>query len=442
MLDPTTDEATPANAALAADDRRPTARIELVGEAADLLDVLAAHRDGPAFYWDHPDGQEALLGIGEAARVETAGPGRLERASERARALLADLRIVGGEVEGAPRPLIVGGFAFRDEITGPEWAEFAPCRFVLPATTWIVRLGRLWRIDVDTATGVPRAAPAATSVASTAGVQADAESDASWEERVRRVLARIDAGDIDKVVLSRSVALSPGAGFDPLAALRRIRDGRPGCIAFCVRPDRSAFFGSTPELLLRTEGGQLKTQALAGTAPRSRDQAEDRARGAALLASPKDRREHQAVVAFLRAKLAELCTELITDPAPAVVRYPEAMHLRTRLHSRLREPSDALSLAARLHPTPAVCGVPQDRAARILAEEESHRGWYSGAVGWMDTKGDGSFAVALRSALAADRRLVLWAGAGIVAGSDPEAERAEVELKLDAVRAHLENGAR
>jgi isochorismate synthase len=299
----------------------------------------------------------------------------------------------------------------------------------------------LWRIDIEPTQTDPDNADASAAPASATGVHADAESDASWEERVRRVLGRIDDGDIDKIVLSRSIAMTPDAAFDPLAALRRIRDGRPGCIAFCVRPNRSAFFGSTPELLLRTEGGQLKTQALAGTAPRSSDQAEDRARGAALLASPKDRREHQSVVAFLRMKLGELCTDIITDPAPAVVRYPEAMHLRTRLHSRLREPSDALSLAARLHPTPAVCGVPQDRAARILAEEESHRGWYTGAVGWMDTKGDGSFAVALRSALSTDRRVVLWAGAGIVAGSDPAAERAEVELKLDAIRAHLENEA-
>jgi isochorismate synthase len=234
------------------------------------------------------------------------------------------------------------------------------------------------------------------------------------------------------------VALTPKAGFDPLAALRRIRSARPGCVAFCVRPHRAAFFGSTPELLVRTEGGQIKTQALAGTAPRATDPAEDRARGTALLASAKDRREHAAVVAFLRAHLEELGTEIITDPAPSVVRYPEAMHLRTRLHSRLKQPTNALALAALLHPTPAVCGVPQKYAAEILDREEEHRGWYTGAIGWMDKKGDGSFAVALRAALANEHRLVLWAGAGIVAGSDPVAERAEVELKLDAVRAHLE----
>jgi hypothetical protein len=108
------------------------ARIELVGEASDLLDLLEQHADESVFFWDHPDGQEALLGVGEAARIETSGPGRLEHAADLARALLDRVQ-VGGAPEGAPRPLILGGFAFRNEITGPEWAEFAPCRFVLRA---------------------------------------------------------------------------------------------------------------------------------------------------------------------------------------------------------------------------------------------------------------------------------------------------------------------
>ncbi len=408
----------------------------MIGTEIDMLSIMREHVDKPLVYWEHPDGGEAMLGIGEAVRIETSGPGRLHEAATAVRDVLDRLDL-DGDTDGAPAPMLLGGFAFGDTITGHAWREFTPCRFVLAETTYLFRLGRAWRFE----TAYHEAFESGENIAGT-GPEAEPphepaeESDGNWDSRVRRVLARIDAGDLDKIVLSRSVA-HKDPDFDLLAALDRLRRNRTSCATFCVKPRDTAFFGSTPEMLLHTEGNQLKTQALAGTIAHGKDPADERERMSMLRTSAKDRREHQAVVGFLKNTLEGICTVMITDPEPAVVRYPEAMHLRTRIHSRLRSPAEPLELAALIHPTPAVCGVPQERASQLLADEESARGWYTGAVGWIDANGTSSLSVALRSALLCDGEVIMWAGAGIVAGSDPAAEREEVELKLNAVRTHL-----
>jgi salicylate biosynthesis isochorismate synthase/menaquinone-specific isochorismate synthase len=408
-------------------------RVRLVETQIDMLSIIRDHADKPLVYWEHPDGGEAMLGIGEAIRIETSGESRLHDAATAVRDVLDRLDL-GGAPDDAPAPVVLGGFSFGDSIAGHAWREFAPCRFVLAETTYLFRLGRAWCFETDYREEFHAAEDNVE--ANGASSEPAEESDKSWDSRVRRSLARIDAGDLDKIVLSRSVS-HQDPDFDLLAALDRMRTNRTSCATFCVKPAETAFFGSTPEMLLHTEGNQLKTQAMAGTIAHGIDPADERDRMNALRTSAKDRREHQAVVGFLKNTLEGICTVMITDPEPAVVRYPEAMHLRTRIHSRLRAPAEPLELAALIHPTPAVCGVPQDRASQLLADEERARGWYTGSVGWIDADGTSSLSVALRSALLSDGEVTMWAGAGIVSGSDPAAEREEVELKLNAVRAHL-----
>lgn len=408
-------------------------RIRLVGTEIDLPAIMKQQSKRPLVYFEHPDGGEAMLGIGEAVRVQTAGPDRLHEAAGAVRDILDRLDIVEAP-DGAPAPVLLGGFAFGDETEGHAWREFAPCRFALAQTTYLFRLGRAWCIETDYTE--PAVEPRDGGRETGRRLEPAAETDRDWDGRVRRGLARIDAGELDKIVLSRSVSVDD-ENFDLHGALDRLRNNRPSCVTFCIQPGETAFFGSTPEMLLHTEGNQLKTQALAGTIAHGSDAADERERADRLRTSAKDRREHEAVAGFLKNTLDGICTVMITDPEPTVVRYPEAMHLRTRIHSRLRSPAESLDLAALIHPTPAVCGVPQDRAAALLAREERTRGWYTGAVGWIDADGTSSLCVALRSALLSDGKITMWAGAGIVAGSDPAAEREEVELKLNAVRNNL-----
>jgi isochorismate synthase len=408
-------------------------RIRLLGTEIDLLTLMKDRADRPLVFWEHPDGGQAMLGIGEAVRIETDGRHRLHSAATAVRDVFDRIEIVDAP-DGAPAPVVLGGFSFGDEIEGHTWREFAPCRFVLPETTYLFRLGRAWCIETDHKQPVAATANAATVGGGNA--EPAEETDRDWDSRVCRGLARIDAGDLDKIVLSRSISVDD-VDFDLIGALARLRTNRPSCVTFCVQPGETAFFGSTPEMLIATDGNQLKTQALAGTIAHGVDPADEHDRANALRSSTKDRREHQAVVRFLKNTLDGICTVMITDPEPTVVHYPEAMHLRTRIHSRLRSPAEPLELAALLHPTPAVCGVPQERASALLAREECARGWYTGGVGWIDADGTSSLSVALRSALLSDGKVTMWAGAGIVAGSDPASEREEIELKLDAVRNNL-----
>ena len=238
--------------------------------------------------------------------------------------------------------------------------------------------------------------------------------------------------DSDKIVLSRRRSFAP-VRPPLLDVLRRLRSARPECVTFACKPAATIWFGSTPEIMVERQEGAFFTPALAGTIRRSGDECVDRERTRELLSCPKNRREHAAVVAGIRGALAPLGVQFDPAQEPHVITLPEALHLRTPISGRGVEEHDVLALAAALHPTPAVCGTPRAEAARLLHREEPDRGWYTGGIGWMDAAGDGEVVVALRSALLADAALSVFAGAGIVAGSDPHAELAETELKMSAM---------
>jgi isochorismate synthase len=194
--------------------------------------------------------------------------------------------------------------------------------------------------------------------------------------------------------------------------------------------------GASPELLVARTGDQVTCQPFAGTAPRSTDPAADRANGATLAASAKDRHEHQLVVDTMRACLEPLCSSLEIAAEPHLSSTAALWHLSTPIRGTLRETSTtALDLALALHPTPAVGGVPTPAAVDLIADLEGDRGFYAGAVGWCDADGDGRWVVAIRGAqLSADRRsAVAQAGGGIVAQSDPDEEVAETTAKFRTV---------
>jgi isochorismate synthase len=203
---------------------------------------------------------------------------------------------------------------------------------------------------------------------------------------------------------------------------------------------RRSFVGASPELLLSRRGREVRSNPLAGSAPRSGDPAEDRANAEALSCSSKDREEHEIVVEAVADTLRPICTELTWDPEPVLRETPNVWHLSTRFHGVLTDAApSALDLVAALHPTPAVGGTPRDVALDAISDlEPFDRGRYAGPVGWMDAHGDGEWAIALRCAELRGDRAILYAGAGIVAGSEPDDEVDETERKfrafLDALR--------
>ena len=266
-------------------------------------------------------------------------------------------------------------------------------------------------------------------------VQLRAEPEpANYARAVEEAVARISAGEARKVVLARSVLVEAGRELDPRALLARLRAVDPSCYAFAAPTEAGDLVGASPELLVARRGREVRANPLAGSAPRAGDPVADRASAEALLASAKDREEHRHVAEAVREVLEPLCDELAFPDEPEVIGTATVWHLSTPLRGVLREPApSALDLARLLHPTPAVGGAPREAAAALLRElEPIERGAYAGPVGWVDGSGDGEWAIALRCAEIAGRTARLFAGAGIVAASEPELEVAETERKFRA----------
>ena len=255
-----------------------------------------------------------------------------------------------------------------------------------------------------------------------------------------------DETALAKVVLSRSLRLE-AASVDVFALMRRL-GADPLVTAFLTPLSASArrwLVGATPELLVSKRGDEVLSHPLAGSARRDGDPQRDRQSGEALLASDKDRREHRVVAETILDALAPLCAELSAPEGMTLSQTASMWHLGTRIRGRLRDRDTPVAeLLARLHPTPAVCGLPRERAAQVIADLEGYdRGFYAGAVGWMDAGGDGDWYVSLRCAEVSETGLRLFAGAGIVPGSDPAAETDETSAKFQAILAALgmdENG--
>lgn len=250
-----------------------------------------------------------------------------------------------------------------------------------------------------------------------------------WMGAVRRALARIAAGPLAKVVLAREVVVEGDRPFDRRLVLDRLRAADPGNFVYAV----GHFVGASPELLLRRRGATVMSQPMAGSAPRGATAADDDRLVSELATSAKEAEEHALVVGAVRAALEPVCREVVAGSRPEAVRLATVTHLATTVGGRLHEPApSALALAGLLHPTPAVAGLPRAEALAAIADLESFdRGLYAGPVGWVDGRGDGDWAVALRCARLDGRRAHLVAGAGIVADSDPGAEWLETEAKLE-----------
>jgi menaquinone-specific isochorismate synthase len=259
-----------------------------------------------------------------------------------------------------------------------------------------------------------------------------------WEQAVAQAVAAIKADSLRKVVLAQDLFATAAEPIDVRVLLRRLAGRYPECFTFAC----DGLVGATPELLIRQTGHQVSALVLAGTAPRGGSQAEDAALGSGLLASAKDTEEHAYAVTSMRDALEPLCDELDSEPRPALLKLPNLQHLGTWVRGTLaagEAPRSALALAAAVHPTAAVCGTPTGAALELIRElEHMDRERYAGPVGWVDAEGNGEWGIALRCAQLSGRSARLFAGCGIVAGSEPSAELAEAQVKFCPMRGALE----
>jgi menaquinone-specific isochorismate synthase len=256
-----------------------------------------------------------------------------------------------------------------------------------------------------------------------------------WQAAVGEALEKMESGDLEKVVLARCSSFELSEAGLPFVLWQALTRQAPDCFHFLFVPDAGAgaFLGASPELLYARRGQLLQTEAIAGTRPRNLDPTEEERMEAELLGQEKERREHAIVVRELLAGLAELCAEVTQPSEPQILKLQRVQHLRTPLEGRLRDGVSDREILARLHPTPATCGMPTERALRVLAKlEKFSRGWYAGPIGWVG-RGEAICAVAIRSMRLRAGILEAYAGAGIVPGSEAEKEWAELESKIGGI---------
>ncbi len=345
-------------------------------------------------------GDTTIVHEGAVAVKEGRGDGRMAQLRDAMKATHFDH-------DGPQPPLWSIGVGFA---SGDDWLGFPDAQAVLPKRQWLWRDGQLF----ETTSDAPQVSLAGGAALPRSRIDAE-----RWMDMVNLATRAIRDGRITKVVLARS---SVGPHGDPIGSMLRMReleDGTP----FLFRRGRATFYGCTPERLVRLQGGHVQTHALAGTARL--------ARAAELALADKDILEHELVAAFVRERLVEAGIRDVQQEDRRQRRLRHVAHLETPVTGTAPDGTHILDVAAQLHPTPAVCGTPRRRSLALIQDlEDVPRGWYAGAVGWCDAGGEGELHVALRCAHAVGGVRTMFAGAGIVAGSRPEAEWQETEDKL------------
>jgi len=409
-----------------------TVEIDAASPAADPLAWLAASPDD-AWFWEIPEDDVAWVGLGRAEAVEPSGDDRFADAALAAEWILG--RLVVDAPGDAPLPRLAAGFAFDQHEPDEHWRPLGAGRLVLPAVQVLRHGGRSWLTAVGTS---PGPGPSTSTPLPLGHLDVEPADWTDPEERehyrhlIRLALAAIARGDLDKAVPCRSIHVDRRPDLPLLLAT--LREQYPGCATFCVSDGPTVFVGATPERLAAVHGGRLHTAALAGSAPRHIDHAIDDALGQGLLTSPKERFEHSVVVDAVTAALEGLGVVAHHPVEPELLRLHGIQHLHTPINADLPAATGLLDLVGALHPTPAVAGHPADLASDLRSRHEGmERGWFAGPLGWLDAAGDGEFRVALRSALVEPSGTILYAGAGVVTGSDPERELLETDVKLRAM---------
>jgi salicylate biosynthesis isochorismate synthase len=438
-------------------DRRTLVSVTVPVETADPCAVAFSSRlaSDRWFCWEQPDRGFALAALGVAHEATSRGEARFADVAREC--LGAGREALVAEPAGLPAgagPVWAGGFAFDPEgASSPPWSSLPPAILTLPevsicrsdgasylTVSAVIRPGedaaaRCTALEARLSglrdgARLPMLDPHPTSQAAISSVRPPGD----FEAMVSAATERIGTGEMRKVVLAREVVVSSASAHDPAALFGAMREQFSSCFCFCCGTPEAAFFGASPELLVRRSGASVSSVALAGSIRRSSDPAVDDHLGEQLLRSDKNRREQRIVSERIVRTLRPHAVWVEAAAEPEVIKVANIQHLGTPVIAQLAEPRSAVELAGLMHPTPAVGGEPHAAAAAAIAEiERMDRGWYAGPIGWMDAAEDGEFCVGLRSALLRDREAHLYAGVGVVAGSDPAAELEETEIKLDAL---------
>ncbi|CAB4536066.1 MAG: isochorismate synthase [Actinobacteria bacterium] len=394
-----------------------------IGSHLPLLDLLP---DEDQFSWVR--GSEGLVGWGEYASIRVSGKNRFEEVRTWWHKHLETFSIADSVHGSGTGPVLFTSFSFdRNE----ESFAFIPKVIVGKKgdKSWITWIG---------AGPQPTLAEAPLALTSQEFLwSAGTLSEAEWKKRVGQAIEKIESGSVEKVVLARDLIATAHTDIDARPILRSLAENYPATWVFSV----AGLIGATPELLLRLSRGMVTSRVLAGTIPKTGDDSKDLALAGSLARSSKDLEEHEFAVRSVADALEPFCSSTNVPDAPFVLHLANVMHLATDVTGALIESKkdiDVFSLLKSLHPSAAVCGTPRNKAFDVIDEIEGmNRGRYAGPVGWVDARGDGELGIALRSGQIDKNQIRIFAGCGIVSGSDPDVEVAESLAKFAAMQSAL-----
>jgi len=431
----------------------------------DFLALFSAAENEERFFGEYPDRHQAFVALGRSGQIEVEGRTRFNDASQAVRELFNDACLVNYGQEAEERPLLMGGFAFGDYEARADshWTRFPAARLVLPELLLTrhesrsgVRLRLSLHLTINGSSSVQdlfnrlqsRVAWLEAHLKNPikqqqkqvtgSGKRVSLEQGSSEQyylQAAEQALDLIKRGDLEKVVLSRCCDVHHEAPFSAAQVLHNLRENYPSCFIFAASMSGVSFLGATPERLLALRGKELLSGPLAGSKPRGITVEEDLELQEALLGSAKEQHEHGIVIRAIGQALEPYCTALKVPSKPSILKLPGIQHLYSEISGTVHRDRDIsiLEILGDLHPTPAVGGTPREKALKWLSENENiERGWYAGPVGWVNDRGEGDFAIALRAALLRGNKAHLHAGAGIVSGSVPGEELRETELKMKA----------
>jgi menaquinone-specific isochorismate synthase len=411
-------------------------------------------------FWHQPADNMVMAGAGLTVSYEGSGESRFEQTGLAYRRLVSEAHVNSCTSYPLAAPVALGGFAF-DPVAppNPAWENHPDALLAVPRFLFLTANDDSWctinlqvsaELDTDAAVeGVlAELVELVAAVDEPAGDEQPTiwpvtdDTSSVWADKVNCILEGIQRGEVQKVVLARELRLRGRDEIDVNVALRRLSETSEHCVLFAIDTASGCMLGATPERLVRLQGQTVEVDCLAGSTARGEDEDGDRHLADALMRSDKDRREHGWVVNTLREALMAYCSSLHVPDTPRLLQLFDVQHLHTPLQGTLNAGYSVLDLVARLHPTPGVGGVPRAEALDIIRRQERlGRGWYAGPIGWVDGGGSGEFVVGIRSALLRGKEAWLYAGCGIVKGSDPRSEYEESCLKLRPMLAALSETA-
>ncbi len=406
------------------------------------------------FFYEKPDEQFSFSTIGNCLEFTENGSGRFAASVKKIKEWQNGLITNTQKFKNFVFPLFVGGAKFMVEHSDENWKDFSDSTWFVPDFLFLTKgvekkvIINLTANPGNSAAGLSKKFDA--KLQSLKSIKQNKENNnkvkllsvfgdtpkdkKKWKQAVESSLQNIESGDIDKIVLSRKVEFLFSGEQSIIPLQKKLRDAYPNCYNFVFRRGSSYFFGATPERLAKFNKNEVVFEALAGSAPRGKNESEDIENKNEILLNNKNKNEHNFVVEHLKTKSENFVHNFTIPDEPSVKILPNIQHLSTEIKCELNGNISPLQLIDKLFPTPAICGAPGDKALQLIKKYETHqRGLYSGLIGWFNFEDEGEFVIAIRSALLTGKKLFAFAGCGIVKESDPLAEYSETELKLKPI---------